>query len=88
MNDMNKLSEQELEAVSGGVTKDEALLKALAHAGLNVDPRKLKRRKIEMDYEHGMKIYEIRFVYNGLEYEYDINAETGDILKFEKDYDD
>ena len=41
-----------------------------------------------MDYEHGMKIYEIRFVYNGLEYEYDINAETGDILKFEKDYDD
>ena len=88
MNDMNKLSEQELESVSGGVTKDEALMKALAHAGLKVDPRSLKRRKIELDYEHGVKIYEVRFVYNGLEYEYDINAETGDILKFEKDYDD
>jgi uncharacterized membrane protein YkoI len=87
MSDMNKVSDQELESVSGGVTKDEALLKALAHAGLNVDPRSLKRKKIEMDYEHGVKVYEIKFHYNGMEYEYDIDAQNGNVLKFEKDWD-
>ncbi len=87
MSDMNKVSDQELESVSGGVTKDEALLKALAHAGLNVDPRSLKRKKIEMDYEHGVKVYEIKFNYNGMEYEYDIDAQNGNVLKFEKDWD-
>ena len=29
MSDMNKISDQELESVSGGVTKDEALIKLL-----------------------------------------------------------
>lgn len=87
MSDMNKISDQELESVSGGVTKDEALLKALAHAGLNVDPRSLRKKKIELDYEHGVKVYEIKFYYNGMEYEYDVDAQTGNILKAEKDWD-
>ncbi len=34
-----------------------------------------------------MQVYEIKFVYNGLEYEYDIDAATGNVLKFEKDFD-
>ena len=35
----------------------------------------------------GRKVYEIKFYQGGLEYEYDVDAETGNILKFEKDYD-
>ncbi len=44
MSDMNKLNDQELESVSGGITKDEALQRALQHAGLNVDPRTLRKK--------------------------------------------
>ena len=40
-----------------------------------------------MDYEHGRKVWEIKFCQGGLEYEYDIDAETGSVLKFEKDWD-
>ena len=36
-----------------------------------------------MDYEHGAMIYELEFDWNGREYEYDINANTGEILKYE-----
>ena len=44
-------------------------------------------KKVELDYEHGRKIYEIAFYNNGYEYEYDVDAETGRILKFDKDFD-
>ncbi len=44
-------------------------------------------KKVELDYEHGRKIYEIEFYNNGYEYEYDVDAETGRILKFDKDFD-
>ena len=39
MSDMNKLNDQELESVSGGITKDEALQRALQHAGLNAQKK-------------------------------------------------
>ena len=44
-------------------------------------------KKVELDYEHGRKIYEIEFYNNGYEYEYDVDTETGRILKFDKDFD-
>ncbi len=86
MSDLNKLNDQELESVSGGVTEDEALLKALKHAGVNADPKNL-RKKVELDFEHGVRVYEIKFYYNGMEYEYDVDAATGNILKAERDFD-
>lgn len=76
-----------MEQVSGGtLTKDEALKKALDHANLDKDQVDYIK-KVELDYEHGRKVYEIKFYQGGLEYEYDVDAETGNILKFEKDYD-
>ena len=86
MSDMNKISDQELESVSGGVTEDQALQTALEHAGVR-NPRDLRRKRIELDFDNGFKVYEIKFKYHGMEYEYDINAEDGRILKFEKDWD-
>ena len=87
MNISNKLNDKELEKVAGGMlTQDEALAKALEHASLKKDQIDFLK-KIEMDYERGRKIYEIKFYQGGFEFEYDIDAETGEVLKFEKDFD-
>ena len=87
MTDINKLNDEVLENVSGGtLTQDEALAKALEHAGLKKEQVDFVKR-IEMDYEHGRKVYEIRFYQGRMEYEYDVDAETGEIMKFERDYD-
>lgn len=42
----------------------------------------------EMDYEFGRMVYEMSFHYKGIEYEYDIDAKTGEILKHKKEHDD
>lgn len=87
MNTINKLNDNELENVAGGtLTQDEALAKALEHAQLKKDQLDFLK-KVELDYEHGRKIYEISFYQGGFEFEYDVDAETGAILKFEKDFD-
>lgn len=87
MKDINKLNDNELETVAGGVlTQDEALAKALEHANLKKDQVDFLK-KVELDYEHGRKVYEIKFYQGGFEFEYDVDAETGAILKFEKDFD-
>lgn len=39
----------------------------------------------KLDYEHGRQLYEIDIRYNGWEYEIDIDATTGDIVKYEID---
>ena len=84
---MNKLNDHELEHVAGGMlTEDEAFAKALEHAQLKKDQIDFAKR-IELDYEHGRKIYEIKFFHGGYEFENDIDAENGSILKFEKDFD-
>ena len=77
-----------MEQISGGtLTKDEALKKTLDHANLDKDQVDYIK-KVELDYEHGRKVYEITFFKGGYEYEYDIDAESGKVLKFEKDLDD
>ena len=61
----------------------EAKRIALAHAGVNEGD--IYGYEFEMDYEHGAMIYELEFDCAGSEYEYDINAKTGEIIKFESD---
>ena len=88
MTNPEKLTDDMMEQVSGGtLTKDEALEKALQHANLRRDQVDFVK-KVELDYEHGRKIYEVTFYKDGYEYEYDIDAESGKVLKFEKDLDD
>ncbi len=83
----NKLTEQDLESVSGSIiTPEEAYAAALEHAGLAQDQIQLVK-KIELDFEHGRRIYEVEFYHNGLEYEFDIDAKSGKIMKFEKGWD-
>ena len=54
---------------------------ALGHAKLaETDIRGLE---VELDREDGIIIYEVEFKYKGLEYEYEINATTGEIMDWE-----
>ena len=54
---------------------------ALDHAGFNrSDAAKLEA---ELEYENGSLVYEVEFEAAGKEYEYDVDAVTGEILKFE-----
>ena len=86
-NNMNTLNDKELEKVAGGtLTQDEALSKALEHAQLKKDQLDFVK-KVEMDYYHVRKVYEIEFYQGGLEYEFNIDAENGSVLKYKKDWD-
>ena len=64
------------------ISSDAAKKIALDHA--NVTESDTKRLKIDLDYEDGIRIYEIDFIAGGFEYDYDINAKTGEIMKFDK----
>ena len=56
---------------------------ALSHAGVTQD--QLDYLEADYDYEDGRMVYEVEFAVGGVEYEYDIDAATGDILKYERD---
>lgn len=65
---------------------DRAISVAMEHAGINkFDAKELE---VELDYDDGKFIYEVEFYANGIEYEFDIHAVTGEVLTFEKDKDD
>ena len=65
------------------ITEEEAKAIALEHAGLNTGA--VKSFSIELDY--GDNVYEVEFFTKGLEYDYEIDIYTGEILKAEKDRD-
>lgn len=56
---------------------------ALAHAGVPLE--NVGYIKGEIDEDDGIRIYEIEFVVNGIEYEYEIDAHTGTVLKAEQE---
>ena len=64
----------------------EAIAIAIAHAGLTLEQVRLNRTEYES--ERGIPKYEVEFYHDGWEYQYDVHAETGEILAFEKDWDD
>ncbi len=68
------------------IGRDAAIAAAYKHAGLAADA--VKFVECELDNDHGTYVYEIGFRIDGYEYEYDIDAKTGAVLKFEKDWDD
>jgi uncharacterized membrane protein YkoI len=39
----------------------------------------------KLDIENGVKVYDVEFYFGGYEYEYEINAVTGKVIKAEKD---
>lgn len=45
----------------------------------------VKKWSIDFEYEDGMFIYDVDFIYNNLKYNYEINAKTGDIIIYKLD---
>ena len=56
---------------------------AFAHAGL--DAAQVTMGEVDFDYEDGRMVYELEFYANGAEYEYDIDASTGAVVKFSQE---
>ncbi len=68
------------------LTKEEAAATALAHAGLTED--QVQRLHSKRDWEDGIPVFEVEFVSRGYEYDYEIHAQTGTILDFDREWDD
>lgn len=64
------------------ISRDNALSIALQDAGAAADA--VLQSKVEFDSEDGILVYEIEFFTAAGEYEYDIDARTGQLLKIEK----
>ena len=61
------------------ITAEEAQNAALAHAG--IAESSVAQLEIEFDSEDGLMVYEVEFYAGGAEYDYDINARTGAVVK-------
>lgn len=68
---------------TGDISLDKAKEIALAHAGLTSDQVNFKRTELDLD--DGIKKYEVEFYYNNIEYSYEIDSHTGNILSYEHD---
>ena len=67
------------------IGQEKAKQAAISHAGASAD--KLTEYEIELDFEHGVMVYEVEFKCEGFEYDYEIDAVTGAVLKSEKEPD-
>lgn len=66
------------------ISKERSLEIAHEHAGITAD-QVTHLDDHELDSDDGRQIWEIEFHAGGLEYEYDVDAHSGDILEFEID---
>lgn len=65
------------------ITKEEAESIALEQAGLTADQVTGLRTEYEID--DGVPRYEVQFRQGRWEYDYEINADTGEILSYDRD---
>lgn len=65
------------------ITEDEAKAAAYDHAGIAAED--VSFVKTNLDYEHGRTIYEVEFYSGNMEYDYEIDASTGEILSWDHD---
>ena len=72
-----------LSAQSAVLTAEDAKALAVEHAGLI--GQQVSRLRAEYEIDDGVPQYDVEFWYDGIEYNYEIHAETGTILSFEKD---
>ncbi len=68
------------------ITQAQAKAIALEKAGLAED--QARKLEIELDREKGILIYEVEFQSGAYEYDFDINAATGEIIRWHKEIDD
>lgn len=79
-----KQTKQVIQSKSEFIGMDKAVEIALNDAGVKLDQVKWD----DKEFDKSDRLYELEFDAVGFEFEYDINALTGDIVKREKDQDD
>jgi len=72
------------EAKATEISVEKAKQIALSHAGVG----SARFTKAKIDYENGVKVYEIEFKVGNMEYEYDINVLNGAIVSSSAEIDD
>lgn len=70
----------------GHIGEEEAKMKALTHAGLSSSD--VQFIKTELDTHDGRSYYDVEFYSGNTEYDYEIDAYDGTILKFDADVED
>lgn len=74
---------QQSTASSGAIDEAQARSIALEHAGVAESDAKFYR--VERDSDDGRAVYEVEFYSGNTEYDYEISAETGEILSYDSD---
>jgi uncharacterized membrane protein YkoI len=73
------------DGAQGYIGFEKAKSIALAHA--NVPESEIRKYEAERDRYKGRAVYEIEFDHAWTEYEYEIDAETGEIVRWKSEYD-
>ncbi|EFB77627.1 PepSY domain-containing protein [Subdoligranulum variabile] len=68
---------------SGYISEDAAKATALEHAGLA--EADLQAVRIKLDYDDGRAVYDVEFLKDTAEYDYELDATTGEILSYDYD---
>ena len=68
---------------AGQITRERAMEIALADAGVSADGTSFVRS--HLDRERGREVYDIEFYIDNMEYDYEIDAATGEILSVDRD---
>jgi uncharacterized membrane protein YkoI len=74
------------QAAQGGadyIGEDEAKSAALAHAGLSADS--VTFIKAKLDHDDGRAVYDVEFYSGSAEYDYEIDAVSGSVIKWDQD---
>ena len=69
---------------SGYITVDKAKQAALTHAGVNASDATFV--KAGLDWDDGKVKYEVEFYVGNTEYDYDIDATSGAVLSYDRDF--
>lgn len=83
VNQESKKTEESKTEAKGFISIDSAKNAALKHAGLKASDVEFKEAKLDKD--DRIAHYDIKFVSNGIEYEYEINAQSGKVGEFSKE---
>lgn len=70
---------------SAQITEDKATQIALEYAGIS--ETEAQYLTVEFDYDDGRAEYQVEWYVGRMEYSCDVDASTGDVLSFEKEYD-
>ena len=74
-------------ASTGGYIGEEAATEKalkLVNGNLTADSEELSKLKCKLDFEDGVILYDVEFVYGDYKYEFEIAAKNGDLIAWEK----